>query len=155
MFTEIFKGLRDQYANEIETVGQQFPAEPFRFLDPPLRLEFIEGVAMLREAGIEMADDEDLSTPNEKLLGKLVRAKYDTDFYILDKFPLAIRPFYTMPDPNNEKWSNSYDMFMRGEEILSGAQRIHNPDFLSERAAKHGIGTKIRVEMQCWAGYWL
>ena len=94
---------------------------------------------MLRAAGIEMEDDEDLTTPNEKLLGKLVRQKYDTDFYILDKFPLAIRPFYTMPDPNNSKWSNSYDMFMRGEEILSGAQRIHDPDFLCQRAGAHGI----------------
>ena len=73
------------------------------------------------------------STPAEKLLGKLVRAKYDTDFYILDKFPLAIRPFYTMPDAKNPKYSNSYDMFMRGEEILSGAQRIHDPDMLTER----------------------
>ena len=32
-----------------------------------------------------MGDEEDLSTPNEKLLGRLVKAKYDTDFYILDK----------------------------------------------------------------------
>ena len=31
------------------------------------------------------------------------RAKYDTDFYILDKFPLAVRPFYTMPDPSDNK----------------------------------------------------
>ena len=31
-------------------------------------------------------------------------------------------------------------MFMRGEEILSGAQRIHDPDFLAERATLHGIG---------------
>jgi len=31
-------------------------------------------------------------------------------------------------------------MFMRGEEILSGAQRIHDPDFLAERATHHGIG---------------
>ena len=140
MFTEMFKGLRDQYAKEIETVSKQFPAEPFKFLDPPLRLEFVEGINMLRETGLELEDDEDLSTPNEKLLGKLVKAKYDTDFYILDKFPLAIRPFYTMPDPNNDKWSNSYDMMMRGEEILSGAQRIHNPDFLMKRANEHGIG---------------
>ena len=95
---------------------------------------------MLREAGIEMDDEEDLSTPNEKLLGRLVKAKYDTDFYMLDKFPLAIRPFYTMPDPNNQKYSNSYDMFMRGEEILSGAQRIHDPDYLVERAKHHDIG---------------
>ena len=73
------------------------------------------------------------STPAEKLLGKLVRAKYDTDFFILDKFPLAVRPFYTMPDSKDAKYSNSYDMFMRGEEILSGAQRIHDPDMLTER----------------------
>ena len=98
---------------------------------------------MLREAGIEMDDEEDLSTPNEKLLGRLVKAKYDTDFYILDKFPLAVRPFYTMPDPENQKWSNSYDMFMRGEEILSGAQRIHDPNYLMERAKHHGIGNEI------------
>lgn len=96
---------------------------------------------MLREAGVTMEDEEDLSTPSEKLLGRLVKAKYDTDFYILDKFPLAVRPFYTMPDPNNSKYSNSYDMFMRGEEILSGAQRIHDPEYLVERAKHHAIGT--------------
>ena len=35
----------------------------FRFLDPPLRLEFPEAVEMLKEAGVEMGDEEDLSTP--------------------------------------------------------------------------------------------
>jgi len=38
------------------------------------------------------------STDQEKFLGKLVKEKYKTDYYILDKFPLAVRPFYTMPD---------------------------------------------------------
>lgn len=94
---------------------------------------------MLREAGIEMNYDEDLSTPNEKLLGKLVKQKYDTDFFILDKYPLCVRPFYTMPDPHNPEWSNSYDMFMRGEEVLSGAQRVHDPALLIERAKLHEI----------------
>ncbi|XP_052805970.1 aspartate--tRNA ligase, cytoplasmic-like [Mya arenaria] len=142
LFVAIFKGLRDRYCEEIETVNRQYPAEPFKFLEPSLRLEYKEGIAMLREAGIEMADDEDLSTPNEKLLGRLVKAKYDTDFYILDKFPLAVRPFYTMPDPSDNKWSNSYDFFMRGEEIMSGAQRIHDAVFLAERAKVHGIDVK-------------
>ncbi|KAH3699237.1 aspartate--tRNA ligase, cytoplasmic-like [Dreissena polymorpha] len=142
LFVYIFKGLRDRYSEEITTVGRQYPAEPFKFLEPSLRLEYKEGVAMLREAGVEMGDDEDLSTPNEKLLGRLVRAKYDTDFFILDKFPLAVRPFYTMPDPFDKKWSNSYDFFMRGEEIMSGAQRIHDPEFLAERATHHKIDLK-------------
>lgn len=69
---------------------------------------------MLREAGVETGDFDDLSTPNEKFLGKLVKEKYHTDFYIMDKFPLVIRPFYTMPDPNDDRYSNSYDMYMRG-----------------------------------------
>jgi aspartyl-tRNA synthetase len=94
---------------------------------------------MLRDAGVETGDYEDLSTANERFLGKLVKEKYHTDFYILDKFPLAVRPFYTMPDPNNPGYSNSYDFFMRGEEILSGAQRIHDPEFLEERAKLHEI----------------
>lgn len=31
-------------------------------------------------------------------------------------------------------------MFMRGEEMLSGAQRIHDPQLLTERARAHNIG---------------
>ncbi|XP_064643801.1 aspartate--tRNA ligase, cytoplasmic-like [Lineus longissimus] len=139
LFVSIFKGLRDNFADIIETVSKQYPCEPFKFLEPSLRLEFPEGIKMLREAGIDIGDEDDLSTPNEKLLGKIVKAKYDTDFYILDKYPLAVRPFYTMPDPNSKIYSNSYDMFMRGEEILSGAQRVHDPEFLTERAKAHGI----------------
>ena len=57
---------------------------------------------MLKEAGWDVGEFDDLSTPAEKFLGKLVKEKYGTDFYVLDKFPLAIRPFYTMPDPNNK-----------------------------------------------------
>ncbi|CAH2245581.1 jg6521 [Pararge aegeria aegeria] len=100
-FTDMFRGLQDHYAAEIATVGQQFKVEPFKFLDPPLRLEFPQAISMLKEAGVNVGEEDDLSTPDEKLLGRLVRAKYDTDFYMLDKYPLAVRPFYTMPDPNN------------------------------------------------------
>ena len=38
----------------------------------------------------------------------ICRAKYDTDFFILDKYPLAVRPFYTMPDPHNSKADQSH-----------------------------------------------
>merc|ERR1712130_342993 len=138
-FIHIFKGLRDEFATEIATVNEQYPREEFTFLEPALILEFPEAVKMLRENGVEIGDEDDLSTPAEKFLGRLVKEKYNTDFYILDKYPLAVRPFYTMPDPNDSRYSNSYDMFMRGEEILSGAQRIHDADLLTERALHHGI----------------
>ena len=120
-------------------VAGQFPREPFEFLEPSLRLEWPKAIAMLREAGEDIDDFEDLSTPMEKRLGDLVKAKYHTDFYILDKFPYCIRPFYTMPDPANPLYSNSYDIMMRGEEIMSGAQRIHDYDLLKKMAQKHEI----------------
>ena len=41
-------------------MNKQFPCEPFKFLEPTLRLEYREAVAMLREAGVEMGDEEDL-----------------------------------------------------------------------------------------------
>lgn len=52
-------------------------------------MTFPEAVKMLNEAGVEQGETDDLSTPNEKFLGKLVKKKYHTDFYILDKFPLS------------------------------------------------------------------
>jgi len=94
---------------------------------------------MLREAGYEQADLEDLSTETEKALGRLVKEKHNTDFYMLYGYPAAVRPFYTMLDPDDNNYTNSYDFFMRGEEITSGAQRIHNAEMLVERANVFGI----------------
>ena len=70
----------------------------------------------------------------ELKLGELVKAKYGADFFILDKYPSGVRPFYTMPCPDNSLFSNSYDMFLRGQEICSGAQRIHDPELLVSAA---------------------
>lgn len=141
MFTFIFSQLKERYATEIATVRKQYPVEEFKLPKDGkmVRIPFSEGVAMLRAAGEDVGEYDDLSTPHEKLLGKLVREKYDTDFYILDKFPLAIRPFYTMPDATDANYSNSYDFFMRGEEILSGAQRIHDAKLLAERMRVHEV----------------
>ncbi|KAG0344385.1 aspartate--tRNA ligase dps1 [Podila humilis] len=139
LFVHIFTGLETQYAADLEVVQRQYPFQKFEFLPKTLRLEFHEAVALLRENGVEMGDYDDLSTEVERKLGQFVKDKYKTDFFMLDKFPLEVRPFYTMPDPKNPKYSNSYDFFMRGQEILSGAQRIHDPDFLIERAKVHGV----------------
>ncbi|KAI8915599.1 hypothetical protein EDD86DRAFT_185873 [Gorgonomyces haynaldii] len=142
LFTHLFKGLETKFRKELDTVQKQYPFDEFLYLDEPLVLHFAEGIKLLREAGVDVDDFEDLSTANERKLGELVRQKYKTDFYILDKFPLAVRPFYTMPDAKDPKYSNSYDMFIRGEEILSGAQRIHDAVYLEERAREHGVDIK-------------
>jgi len=44
-----------------------------------------------------------------------------------------------MPAPDDPDYSNSYDIFLRGEEICSGAQRIHDPGMLEEAIAAKGV----------------
>ena len=48
----------------------------------------------------------DLSSALELTLGDLVKEKYKADFFILDQYPLSIRPFYTMPSATNPLFSN-------------------------------------------------
>lgn len=151
LLLHIFNSLRTRspYKEATETVRKMYHIEPFQLPETGKspRLTFAEGVKMLREAGVQMGDFDDLSTTQEKLLGKLVRKKYGSDFYILDQYPLAVRPFYTMPstrtanpDPDPEKqYSNSYDFHMRGVEILSGAQRVHNPEMLVSKIKAKGV----------------
>ena len=58
---------------------------------------------------------------------------------MLTRYPKNARPFYTMPAPDDPNYTNSFDIFIRGEEIISGAQRIHEPDMLAQRATECGI----------------
>jgi len=139
LFMFIFSELPKRYSKEIATVRRQYPCEEFLVPSAPVCLHFKEAVQLLRDAGYELGDMDDLSTETERALGKLVRDKYQTDFYMVDKFPLEIRPFYTMPDAEDHKYSNSYDFFMRGQEILSGAQRVHDAKYLEERLAEANI----------------
>ena len=139
LFIHIFDGLNKRCKTEIEAVREQHPFEDLKYLNPTLKLTYAEGCALLRSAGVDQDDYDDLSTENEKKLGDLVSEKYGTDFFFMDKYPLSVRPFYTMPCPKNPKLSNSYDFFIRGQEILSGAQRIHTTDLLEERAKAWGV----------------
>ena len=142
LFRAIFSGIPKHCARELEAIRQQFPFEDFLYFEEkPLILRFEEGINLLHQHGhgLHLTIEDDLDTESEKILGNLIRQQYHTDFYMLDKFPLKVRPFYTMPDPYDGRWSNSYDFFMRGQEIVSGAQRIHDPELLTQRAKEHNI----------------
>ncbi|CAM6122617.1 unnamed protein product [Calypogeia fissa] len=142
LFVYIFEGLTHQSKAALEAINQQYAFEPLKYLKKTLRLTFEEGIQMLKEAGVEADPFGDLSTEVERKLGQLVKEKYDTDFYILHRYPLAVRPFYTMPAADDPRYTNSFDVFIRGEEIISGAQRVHDPELLTKRATECGIDVK-------------
>ena len=139
LFYFIFKGLNERYAKELEIVNNQYPFEPLILTPEVLKLPWTEGIKLLTENGFKQDINEDLDTENEKALGKLVRDKYKTDFYILYGYPKSARPFYTMPDPKDDNFTNSFDAFIRGEEVLSGAQRIHDYDLLLQKVKEKEI----------------
>ena len=139
MMAYLCKNLKTRYAKELAVINEQYPFEEFKVKEPVVKLSFKEGVALLREKGIQQEDLEDLSTETEKALGNIVKEKFDTDFYILYGFPMNARAFYSMPDPKDPNYTNSYDLFMRGQEITSGAQRIHEPELLIKQAKLKGI----------------
>ncbi|KAI3620925.1 aspartate-trna ligase [Moniliophthora roreri] len=98
-----------------------------------LKLTLREALDLLVEVGVPREELYDIDAANEKRLGRIVKAKHDIDYFIINMFPLELRPFYTMPDPKDPIHSNSDDFFMRGEEILSEGQHIHEAPFLTER----------------------
>lgn len=139
IFVNIFDGLKTRFKHELNIISNQYPFELIEYSKELVKLTFHEGVALLKEHGIEQNINEDLDTLNEKKLGEIVKKKYGTDFYLLYRYPKSARPFYTMPYPEDENFTNSYDAFIRGEEILSGSQRIHDYDKLYNKVVGAGI----------------
>jgi aspartyl-tRNA synthetase len=123
---------------DIELLQERWPSSEFKWLDETLVLDFRDGIQMLRDDGRDV-EMEDLSTPDEIRLGQLVKEKYGTDYYILDRFPASARPFYTHKDPEDPNWTRSFDIFIRGQEICSGGQRIHNIDELRTNMLAAGM----------------
>ncbi|VAI88551.1 unnamed protein product [Triticum turgidum subsp. durum] len=114
LFLEIFKHLKENCKHTLEAVNKQYPFEPLQYLEKTLKLTYEEGIQMLKESGTEIEPMGDLNTEAEKKLGLLVKEKYGTEFFILYRYPLAVRPFYTMPCYDDPAYSNSFDVFMRG-----------------------------------------
>lgn len=142
MFVYIFENIKKKYAKELEVIQEQYPFEPivYKVGERNLRLTYAEALDMLRADGLEIEDDlHDIDTEEEKRLGRIIKEKYGVDFYCVDKFPMRSRPFYTMENPDDSRYANGYDWFLRGEEISSGAQRIHDSELLVQRATEKEV----------------
>lgn len=151
VFKHIFSGLETRWAKELAVIREQYASEPVTFTEEPCVIHWEEGMELVKEAGFDIGDGMgDLTGAMELALGKAVKEKYGTDFFMLDKYPAEIRPFYTMPNPDDSRFSNSYDMFLRGQEICSGAQRCHDPDLvveiLDQKGIEMGEGLKTYIE---------
>ena len=73
-------------------------------------------------------------------LGEWALAEHGCDFLFVTGYPMVKRPFYTHPQPDDPRWSNSFDLLFRGLELVTGGQRLHRyEDYLAaHRRARRG-----------------
>lgn len=83
--------------------------------------------------------EPDLAPEEEVLISDYVLKKFDSDFVFVTHFPSAHRAFYAMDDPNDNTLTLSFDLLMRGREITSGGQRIHDENQYREKMIKRGM----------------
>ncbi len=130
----IIEGVRENCSSQLETLGRRVDKPK----TPIPRLRYDEAVDMLIGEGFDFPEGEDLNTEAEKLLGRLME-KRGVNLYFITKYPLDIKPFYTMPDGSDTTRSNSFDLEFKGREIVSGSQRVHDPGLLTERIKAKGL----------------
>lgn len=71
------------------------------------------------------ADEPDLAPAHERALSAWAEKEYGSEFLAVEGYLMRKRPFYTHPQPDDPRWSNSFDVLFRGLELTTGGQRLH------------------------------
>ena len=121
--------------NELDLLDKTLdvPRLPFH------RVTYDEAIQRLQKKNSSIRWGDDLGAEDERLLGEVME-KDGKSFYFITKYPLASKPLYTMPE--GEKYSRGFDLAVKGVEIASGSQRIHDVTLLMKRLKACGLNPK-------------
>ncbi len=104
---------------------------------PPFpRISYQDAFTRLEEKGTETPRGADFGGTDETLIS--------SDFerpVIVHRYPMAIKPFYMQPDPQDPDLALCMDILAPEGygEIIGGSQRVHEPDLLEQRIQEHGL----------------
>ncbi|MDR7252630.1 nondiscriminating aspartyl-tRNA synthetase [Nocardioides sp. BE266] len=84
------------------------------------------------------ADEPDLAPEHERVLGAWALAEHGSDFLAVEGYPMAKRPFYTHPQPEDPRYSRAFDLLFRGLELVTGGQRLHRASAYDEAIRARG-----------------
>ncbi|KMV65973.1 aspartyl-tRNA synthetase [Encephalitozoon cuniculi EcunIII-L] len=138
MLVSIFDNLKKEYGEELETIRAFHAFEDLKYRRDPVVLTHRECVDLLLNEGVEMGYEDDFNSESEKKLGSVVRRMHGVDIFVIKDYPISTRPFYTYRD-EEKGITRSYDFILRGQEILSGAQRVSIYKDLVKYVEEHGI----------------
>ncbi len=89
--------------------------------------------------GHQMRNPFDLEPEEELLIGRYAKEEWDSDFVFVTHYPSKKRPFYAMDDPEDRRYTLSFDLLFKGMEITTGGQRIHDYRRLAEKMEARGM----------------
>ncbi|EQD36795.1 Aspartyl/asparaginyl-tRNA synthetase, partial [mine drainage metagenome] len=101
---------------------------------------FNDAKKMLEEAGRDVDEKEDLTSDEEKALGKMIMDKYGSEFVFVKEYPWNIKPFYHMRKGDDKGVTKGFDLLFKGLEVTTGSQREHRYDVLMKQAKEKGLG---------------
>lgn len=137
--------LRREYAGELALLGAELPDAQHI---PAVR--FDEAKRLAAEAyGYAIREPYDLEPEEEQHIGRYAKEVWGSDFVFVTHYPGRKRPFYTMDDPEDPRYTLSFDLLFRGVEITTGGQRIHNYGQQVEKLKARGM------EPEDFSGYLL
>lgn len=122
MLRHTFDLLKTQYAPQLKLWGVQLPDTGKISV-----VRFDEAKRMAAEKyGRPIRDPFDLEPEEEHNIGKLFQQEYGSDLVFITHYPSKKRPFYAMDDPDDPRYTLSFDLLLRGTEITTGGQRVHD-----------------------------
>ncbi len=104
---------------------------------PPFpRISYQDAFTKLEEKGTETPRGADFGGTDETLIS----ADFELPV-IVHRYPMAIKPFYMQPDPQDPDLALCMDILAPEGygEIIGGSQRVHEPDLLAQRIQEHGL----------------
>lgn len=128
----ILAALQERYTAELHVLKAQLPAVPAEIP----HIHFSEAQELIyRLHGVDKRKEPDLSPQSERWLGEWAQKEFASDWLFVIGYPTRKRPFYTHPDPARPQYSNSFDLILRGMEVVTGGQRLHRyEDYLAALA---------------------
>ncbi|MEM1800869.1 MAG: aspartate--tRNA(Asn) ligase, partial [Desulfurococcaceae archaeon] len=121
------------YKEELELLG----VEPPKITTPVKRIKFTEAIDILRNEGIDVPENEDLSDQAERKLGEIMESKGHVLYFIVG-FPWSSTAFYYMREEDGV-YTRKFDLDFKGLEIASGGQREHRYEKLIEAIRDKGL----------------
>ena len=127
--------LEKEYQRELKVLGitlpkvDQIPAVKFSDIKEKVAEKYQH----------KMRNPFDLEPEEEILIGQYAKEEWDSDFVFVTHYPSKKRPFYAMDDPEDTRYTLSFDLLFKGMEITTGGQRIHDYQKLVDKIVARGM----------------